>query len=133
MISSPMNGKKVLVVEDETDLRSALLFDFERRGCVIFEAGSGSEAMEIVRQHNVDIVLSDIQMPNGTGIDLLKYVRGQHPTKPVFLFATGYANFTREQALEMGACDLIDKPIDRKLMLGAIEKAILDLGDASKS
>lgn len=118
---SPLNGKKILVVDDETDLRQAILFDLKRRGCQLFEAGSGDEAWEIVQNHAIDIVISDVRMPNGNGIDLLKNIRGRNSTLPKVVLASGFADISEPEAQKLGASALIEKPINRKAMFEILE------------
>ena len=120
-LQSTLKGKNLLVVDDEPDLRTALIFDFKRRGCNIFEAANGAEAIEIVRNYPIDIVVSDIRMPGGDGVDLLKAIRDKSPDIPIVLLTTGYADFTESDAIALGALGLIEKPIDRKKMLHLLE------------
>lgn len=123
-VASPLKGRKILVVDDEYDLRQAIIFDLNRRGCIVFEAANGTEALEIVRNNPIEIVLSDVRMPNGNGIDLLQEIRKIHPDIPIVLLATGFADLSEPEAVEMGAYALIEKPIDRKLMIGLLEKSL---------
>jgi DNA-binding NtrC family response regulator len=118
---SPLNGKNVLVVDDEPELRKAMIFDLKRRGCTIFEAGCGSDAIEIVKNNKIDIVVTDVRMPNGTGVELLKQIRAIDPNIPIVLLATGFADLTEPEAVNMGAYALIEKPIDRKKMFSLLE------------
>lgn len=118
---SPLKGKNVLVVDDELELRRAVIFDLKRRGCTTYEAACGSEAVEIVKIHKIDIVVSDVRMPNGDGIDLLRQIREIHIEIPIVLLATGFADLSEPEALKLGAYALIDKPINRQKMLGLLE------------
>lgn len=120
---SPLNGKNVLVVDDELELRRAVVFDLKRRGCNIFEAACGAEAAEIVKNNRIDIIVSDVRMPNGSGVDLLKEVRANNPNLPIVLLATGFADLSEPEALSMGAYALIEKPINRQKMLGLLERS----------
>ncbi len=110
-------GAKLLIVDDDPDLRSTLILEFKKRGCTIFEAGSGHEAIDVIRNHAIDLVLSDVRMPNGNGVELLENIRKIHPKIPAVLLLTGFADLTQEEAIRKGASDLIEKPIDRKKML----------------
>ncbi len=121
MTESPLKGKTVLVVEDEVELRHALMFEFKRRGCTIFEAGDGQQGLEVVKAHNIDIIVSDVRMPKSSGIELLKNVRITNPDLPIVLLATGFADLSEPEALSMGAYGLIEKPINRKRMIAMLE------------
>lgn len=120
---SPLSGKNVLVVDDELELRRAVIFDLKRRGCIIFEAACGADAIEIVKKNRIDIVVSDVRMPNGNGVDLLKQIRELHPEIPIVVLATGFADLREPEALSMGAYALIEKPINRQKMLGLLENS----------
>lgn len=120
--ATPLKGKRVLVVDDEVHLREAIAFDLQRRGCQIFEAASGSEALNIIKTNEIDIVISDVRMPNGDGLSLLKDIKVYNPTSPIVLLCTGFADITEADVHKMGGFGLIEKPIDRKLMLGILEK-----------
>lgn len=120
---SPLNGKNVLVVDDELELRSAVVFDLERRGCTIFEAACGADAIKIVEKNQIDIIVSDVRMPNGDGIELLKRIRETHPNLPIVLLATGFADLSESEALNLGAYALIEKPFDRQKMLSLLESS----------
>lgn len=120
---SPLKGKNVLVVDDEIELRRAVIFDLKRRGCNIFEAATGSEAIEVVKNNSIDIVVSDVRMPNGSGVDLLKYVRQIDSKIPIVLLVTGFADLSEPEAIKLGAYGLIEKPINRQQMLSLLEES----------
>ena len=126
-VDSRLKQLNVLVVDDEVEMRRALIFDFKRRGCVVFEAANGSAAFEIVRTNKIDIVISDVRMPNGDGISLLKKIRELDPGIPIVLLATGFADLTESEARGMGANALLEKPIDRKRMLAILEGLVFPL------
>lgn len=86
-------------------------------------AASGLEAIEIVKTQKIELVVSDVRMPNGNGMDLLKDIRKLHPDIPVVLLATGFADITKADAGELGAYDLLEKPINRSLMIRLLEES----------
>ena len=123
-VKSPLNGKTILVVDDEDELRKAIAFDFKRRGCTVLEANCGNEAIKIVMSNQIDAVVSDVRMPNGTGVDLLVEIRKINLKIPVVFLITGYADISKEDAISKGASDLLDKPIDRKKMISILELSL---------
>lgn len=120
----PFKNKHILVVDDEPLLREAIIFDIKKRGGIVFEAENGTQALQVVKNNPIDMVISDIRMPNGDGIELLVNIRHFHETKPLVLLVTGYADFSEAEALRKGAYALMDKPIDRKKMLELITTAL---------
>jgi len=114
----------VLIVDDEEALRQAIVFDFQRKGFQVLEAESGNKALEIVKKTKVDVVLTDVRMPDGGGVELLNAVKKLNPQLPIVMFITGFADMTLEDAYDQGADAVFSKPFDRKALLGAVLKAI---------
>lgn len=110
MIQNPLAGKTVLVVDDEPHLRDVIASQFKTRGCKVFEAESGNSAAELLKIERVDFVVSDVRMPDGDGITLLKSIRERDPVNPKLLFISGYSDLTHETAQNQGALGLIAKP-----------------------
>lgn len=124
MEPSLLAGKLILVVDDDEDIRDALIFDLKRRGCFVFEASDGMTALQIARSNKIDMIISDVRMPNGDGIFLLKEIRKNLGSTPILFLATGFADLLEAEALKMGAFALLDKPIDRKKLFALLEKAL---------
>ena len=111
----------LLIVDDEEGIRKSLGVEFELEGYNIFTASSGNEAFEIIKNENIHFVISDIRMPDGDGVSLLKKIKDEYKNLPFVLLITGFAEFTREEALEKGAVDLMLKPPSVELLLRHIE------------
>lgn len=105
-------GKTLLIVEDEVDLREPLVSEFEHLGCKVFQASNGVKAFEIVSQESVDLVISDIRMPGGDGIELLKKIRERTQDVPVVMLITGFSDISLEESYELGAEAVLSKPFD---------------------
>lgn len=120
-------GKKVLVVDDEIDLREIICEDLELLGAEVFNAENGRIAFDLVERHNPDAIISDIRMPGGDGIELLKRVRAVRSQPPPFIFLiTGFADVTAEQALDMGAQGMLSKPFNLKQLREMVAVALSD-------
>jgi CheY-like chemotaxis protein len=111
---------KILVVDDETDMQTLFEQRFRseiRKNEIQFSyAFSGEEALSYLQKHpsEVILILSDINMPGMSGIELLRRIRLIYPVPPpmvMMITAYGNAGF-REEALELGANDFITKPVD---------------------
>ena len=113
----------ILVVDDEPELRDALVFDFKRKKFQVLEASNGRDAFEIVKKNRIDVVLTDVRMPGGDGIELLDNIKSFNQEIPVVMFITAYADISTEEALKKGAFAVFSKPFDRKALLEAIMKA----------
>jgi CheY-like chemotaxis protein len=114
---------RVLLVDDERDFREAMGFYFKRLGCQVFMAANGREAFEIVQSQPVDVVISDIRMPGGDGVEFLDRVKALCPGTPIILLVTGFADISTEEILNKGAEALLSKPFDQK----ALQETVLRL------
>ena len=111
---------QILVVDDETDVRDLFLQRFRREirsGELSFSfAFSGEEALAYLRAHpsKVLIILSDINMPGMSGLDLLGHVKEEFDMPPTtMMMITAYGdNASYEQAMSLGANDFLTKPVD---------------------
>lgn len=108
-------GYKILVVDDEEDLRDILSEDFSLQGATVFTAKNGREAFDIVLKEKPHVILSDVRMPGGDGVELLKKIKDQiaENTPHIFLL-TGFSDFRSEQAARFGGQGLVSKPFNLK-------------------
>lgn len=125
--TSPKSQAVVLLVDDDTVLRRTIAFDFKRKGFHVLQAGSGKEAWEILQTEKVHLVVTDIRMPDGHGIELLNRIRDRDPSIPRVILMTGYTELNLENAKDWGAQVVFSKPFDRKALLAASEAAVLAL------
>lgn len=114
----------LLVVDDESDLREAMVSFLKRRGYRVLGAENGHDAFAIIEREPVDLVLTDVRMPNGDGIELLDRVKSRDHVTPVVMLITGYADLTPEEAFDRGADAIFPKPFDRGELLEAIRRAL---------
>ncbi len=90
----------------------------------VYTAYSMKQAIKVLEENDVDIILTDVEMPKGTGLDLLEWVREQG-MNPVSILLTSYAQFNyAKQAIELGVLEYLLKPIDSKLLYQVFEKAV---------
>jgi DNA-binding NtrC family response regulator len=119
-----MTVARVLVVDDDRAVRSALTVNLTKHGMHVTVAGTPDEALESLRNTPFDLVLTDVRMPGGTGLDLLGHVRKSWPDTPVVVM-TGYGSVEDAvAAMKAGATDYIIKPISKDELLVIIERAL---------
>ncbi|MGE0173295.1 MAG: response regulator [Oligoflexales bacterium] len=123
------NNKKILVVDDENLLREIISFDLTRKGYQVLEAGSGDEGLAVVQNQQVDLVISDVRMPSGTGIQLLDNLRAINPERPPFLFMTAFSDLSSEEAFDLGAEMFLRKPVEKDELLKTVEQALVPKPD----
>ena len=105
-----MKKKKILVVDDEQDVRETLESVLAKLEYDPIVAASGKEALEIIQTNNIDIILSDLYMPEMDGIELLKRVKTEN-RNIVFLMITAHPTIeTAVDAIKKGAYDYLTKP-----------------------
>lgn len=119
-----MPAQSILIVDDETSVRESLEKVLSKAGYATWTANSGHEALALLAHHQVDIVLSDLKMPDGDGVELLKSIKKDYPDIEVILL-TGYGTIeTAVDAMREGAYDFISKPPKKAIILSAVERAI---------
>jgi len=104
--------ENILIVDDEKSLLDLLSVVFKKEGYGVKIASSGVQAREILEKENVDLVITDIKMPQTSGMDVLKFTKGLNPETPVILI-TAYGSIKQAiDALKAGALDYVVKPFD---------------------
>ena len=113
----------ILVVDDLPANRDLMVRRLERSGFRVLQAASGPEALEIVRQGSVDLVLLDIMMPGMTGIDVLRTLRATRSSAalPVIMVTAKTDSEDVVEALSLGANDYVTKPVDYPVALARIQ------------
>lgn len=106
-------NKRVLLAEDETDLRKMMKILLELHGYDVIEAADGYEAVEKAVEQGPDLILMDIAMPVMDGIDSTRTIRMHKELDEVPIVAvTAYGDFYSKRARKAGCNDVIQKPID---------------------
>ncbi len=105
------NSEHILIVDDEPLIRKSLHEVLSIEGYQTMMASCGNEALEKINQNSIDIVITDLKMPDINGITLLKTIKKKHPQIAVILI-TGHGNIeTAVEAMKFGAFDYITKPV----------------------
>ena len=114
----------ILVVEDDLDLREALVDTLEIAGCEVVQADCAEAALKIMPNHALDMVVSDINMGAMDGLGLLKEIRTLYPQLPVLL-VTAYASISASvEAIRNGAVDYLVKPFKPQLLVETISRYV---------
>ncbi len=121
---SAMGNNRLLLVDDETDFRAPLKKRLEKRGFVVFEAGSGDECQMLLGNEPVDVVVSDVKMPGKNGIEVLEWIKENHGKTEVILL-TGHASAQDGvEGIKKGAFDYLTKPVEFEHLVQKIGQAI---------
>ncbi|HEY0839648.1 MAG TPA: response regulator, partial [Vulgatibacter sp.] len=121
---------RVLIVDDEANLRKVLAATLKREGYDIVQAADGAQAIEIFDKGGIDIVVSDLVMPKLGGFEVLQHVLEKAPEVPVILITAHGTVDSAVQAIKTGAFDYVTKPFEQSELRQVIGKAAAtrDLG-----
>lgn len=116
----------LLIVDDEPNLRKVLGALLEKEGYEVLEAANGEEALETLRNEDVEVVVSDLRMPGMGGLELLKRVKAEWQHLPVVMLTAHGTVDAAVEALKNGALDFLSKPFDKEEMRRVIAKAVTE-------
>ncbi|MHC4992834.1 MAG: sigma-54-dependent transcriptional regulator [Planctomycetota bacterium] len=115
---------RILVVDDKDMMRDSVGTTLSRRGHTVIGAAAGTQALEKLRSRSIDAVVTDLQMPGMSGLELLGEIRKLDEQLPV-IFMTAYGTIeTAVAAMKQGAFDYITKPFSGDELLLAVERAL---------
>jgi DNA-binding NtrC family response regulator len=122
--ASPAARAVILVVDDDAAMRDYLREELEHEGFRVEVAGSGRAGVERVKQGGIDLVVSDVKMPDLDGLDLLREVREVQPA-PYVITITAFGSIdTAIRAVKLGAFDYVTKPFEIEQLVLVIDKAL---------
>ena len=107
-----MTAPHILVVEDEEHIAQGLVFNLEQEGYQVTHAETGSAAMQIFDNERFDLVVLDLMLPDGHGIDLCKKMRETSPQLPILILTALGEDHSRVKGLQAGADDYLGKPFN---------------------
>jgi len=118
----------LLVVEDDGEMRDLLRKVLEKEGYSVSVAADGHEALTVLPQAAIDLIITDMLMPDDGGLELLRVVHETQPLLPVIII-TAFGDWgSYSRALELGAAAFISKPLKMAELVGAIHTALARRG-----
>ena len=121
---------KVLVVEDDLELRELYMTVLSENGYRPFGAEHGNQALEVMDKEHIDLIISDIMMPNMDGYELTKIIRGVNQTLPILMITAKDGAVYKREGFQSGTDDYMVKPIDVNEMVWRV-KALLRRSQAA--
>ena len=115
----------VLIVDDEPVLSQIIGERLQRHAREVCFAGDGEEGVRVLAQTRVDLIISDIRMPRLDGIGMLRAMRTQGIHRPCLIFISGYSDARERELFDLGAEDLLTKPIDFPRLLESAQNCLL--------
>jgi two-component system response regulator AtoC len=122
-----MRKNRILIAEDEENILNLLERLLKKNGYVTYGAKNGKEALDIAKSKEIDIVITDIRMPEMDGITLIKEIKKMDPCIEVIVMTAFASVDTAIEAVRIGARDYIRKPFDIDEVINAIEKASIQV------
>ena len=118
-----MNRLRVLFVDDEEELVSAVVERLELRGFDAEGATSGSKALELIASRTFDAVVADVKMPGLGGLELARDLKLRRPEVNVILLSGHGSSEDVEEGLRLGVVEYLQKPIDIEVLVEVLERA----------
>jgi two-component system, NtrC family, response regulator AtoC len=115
---------KILIVDDESDMRVVLSAMLKKEGFDVAAAANGQDALQILKSNKIAVIVTDLKMPDIDGMELLDRVSAQHPEIPVIMITAHGTIATAVEAMKKGALDYITKPFDQDEFKSVIFKAV---------
>ncbi len=127
-----MSEGRVLVIDDEADVRKSVRLILSKAGYDVIEAEDGEVGVQTVKSGDnplaLNAIICDLNMPKMSGMDAIPYFREQFPSCPVIVL-TGAGTVDRASTLfKQGVMEFLTKPIDKDKLLGAVKKAMAEGG-----
>ncbi|NMZ74997.1 sigma-54-dependent Fis family transcriptional regulator [Pseudomonas nitroreducens] len=119
-----MSRQKALIVDDEPDIRELLEITLGRMKLDTRSARNVKEARDFLAREPFDFCLTDMRLPDGTGLDLVQYIQQRHPQMPVAMITAFGSLDTAVQALKAGAFDFLTKPVDLARLRELVNSAL---------
>ena len=119
-----MSGQRLLIVDDEASIRDMLAFFFHKRGFEVMTASNFTEGQASALRSTPDLVLCDIKMPDGNGLDLLKKIKAESPKTPVIMITAHTSTADAIEAMKAGAVDYIAKPFNVEELGLIVDRAL---------
>lgn len=113
-----------LIVDDEPDILELLEITLSRMNIASKSAQDLAEAKQLLKLHTFDICLTDLQLPDGNGLDLVKHIQKNCPTLPTAVITAFGSMEVAINALKLGAFDFVSKPVDLKSLKSLVSSAI---------
>ncbi|GJL62827.1 MAG: hypothetical protein NPIRA04_14810 [Nitrospirales bacterium] len=119
---------RVMVVDDEADVRKVARMSLEKAGNQVIEAENGEQAIQQIKEGDnpimLDVIVTDINMPKVNGLEAIHFFQKEWPHVPIIVM-TGYPNLDNAtELMKQGLVDYLTKPVDKEKLVASVEKAM---------
>ena len=130
-VSTRKKTPRILLAEDDNDMRKLMAWLFRKQGYEVIECADGIQLLDYLRSVSFpeetevfNIIISDIRMPGFTGLEVLKSMHKYEAFPPVVLITAFGDENTHEQAYQLGAAAIFDKPFDMNDLLAKVQEIV---------
>jgi two-component system NtrC family response regulator len=121
---STSHARTVLLIDDDESLRRVVEYNLHEEGYSVITAADGASGFQAFQVQPVDLVLSDVRMPEMDGLDLLARIKAMQPDVPVIMLTAHGTINSAVEAMKLGAFDYLTKPFNREQLKAAVRKAL---------
>lgn len=116
----------MLVVEDSKTMRSFVVNALQEEGFEVTTANSGLEALKVLAQNQFHLIITDVNMPDINGLEVVKYVRQKSNAKdtPLLIISTDGRDQDRERGMNLGASDYLIKPFPPEKLISTVRRCL---------
>ena len=124
--------RTVLIVDDEPDIRELLEITLGRMNLATFAAENVAQAKQLLKEQTFDLCLTDMNLPDGNGMEIVSLINAEHPQLPVAMITAHGSMDSAIEAMKSGAFDYVQKPMDLDQLRALVDNALklTDRGDA---
>jgi DNA-binding response OmpR family regulator len=126
-MAQTLDGKKILIVDDDNDILTSIQAAFEPTGAVIETASNGNKAVEIAEKSQPDLVVLDMMLPGRSGFLVLEKIKAKKPrgSKPYVIMITGNQGARHKMYAEsLGVSEYLNKPVKMDKLLSTAERLL---------
>jgi CheY-like chemotaxis protein len=120
-----LEGVRILVTDDEPEMREVFATWLRNIGCEVDEAADGAEALDKLQQTKVDVVVTDVRMPRLDGVGLARQLVDSLEYTPIVIFVSGFHDLPAAEAHDLGIETILSKPCPRKQLVQAVQASLL--------
>ena len=126
-MATPLDGKRILLVDDDNDILTSMQAAFEPTGAVIDTAVDGNKAVELAERNEPDLVVLDMMLPKRSGFLVLEKIKARKPknSKPFVIMITGNQGARHKMYAEsLGVSEYFNKPVKMDKLIASAEKLL---------
>jgi len=116
--------QRILVVDDDREFQRSLIKIFQKAGYQVNVASDSVQALAVLDRRQYDLIVLDLKMPGKSGLEVLREIKTKRPDSKVIVVTAFGDSTSHSEAMAIGACDYLNKPVKRKEILEASKRAL---------